>query len=238
MRIKRSAGVLLALLLVSTASRAFMLGGTRVVVYQDEGNSLLKVIGSSSDPLSLIRSRVTRSVDDNHQVANFFVTPPLFRLEPGGRSMLRISLLSPKGLPVDRESLFYLKVAGIPATNPLARNSRQGFAGASLLLGTGNIIKVFYRPHGIGAPTVDSWRQLRWQRVPGGLRITNPTPWTVTFFSVSVDGYPVEFDATHPIMLAPFSSQMYGSTSVQKKQAAWVVLNDAGGKVSGTAAIN
>lgn len=237
MRMKSVAGVLLALWFVSGSSQALMLGKTRVVVYQDKASTPLMVMSGENDPLYLIRSQVSRTPDSQEPVRNILVTPPLFRLDKGGRSQLRLSAVSGEGLPADRESRFYLKVAGIPSTNPLDRNTRTGFTGGAMLVGTGNIIKVFYRPHGMGAPDQDSYNALVFSRVPGGVQVSNPTPWYVMITQMSVDGHPVKFTAADSGELAPMSHRVFGTTSRLKKDVKWTVLNDAGNAVSGHAVI-
>lgn len=228
---------LIALWFIATGCHAFMLGGTRVVLSQDEGSATLPVISGKNDPLSLIRSKITRTPESEVSVTNFMITPPLFRLEPGGRNQLRISLVNPQNMPVDRESLFYLKVAGIPSSNPLARNSRVGFSGATLLVGTGNIIKLLYRPHGIPRPGNGVWSTLKYTRVPGGVQVSNPTPWNVSLASLVIDGQRVHFSSRQPSIIPPFEKQVYGTRSTLKKQVSWSVLDDSGNAVAGTTPI-
>lgn len=237
MNIKSTHLALIALYFFATGCHAFMLGKTRVVLPQDNGSTSLVVISGKQDPLSLIRSKITREIDDNEPVNNFMITPPLFRLDAGGKGMVRISLVSSQGLPVDRESLFYLNVAAIPSSNPLARNNQAGFSGGSLLVGTGNIIKFFYRPHGIKAPDDSVWKTLHYSRVPGGILVSNPTPWHASFASMAVDGTPTTFNKMQPRVLPPFGRQVYGTNSTLKKQVKWAILDDKGNAVTGTSAI-
>ncbi|WP_159225556.1 fimbria/pilus periplasmic chaperone, partial [Klebsiella pneumoniae] len=48
--------------------------------------------------------------------APFIVTPPLFRINPGEENMLRI-IRTGGNLPPDRESVFWINVKSIPATD-------------------------------------------------------------------------------------------------------------------------
>lgn len=219
-------------------AHAFMLGGTRVVLYQDKGSVSLSVISGKEDPLYLIRTRITRTLDDNQPMTAFLITPQLFRLEPGARNELRISLANPSALSSERESVFYLKVAGIPSSNPLNKDSKIGFTGAEIQFGTGNIIKLFYRPHGLGPVTLDSYRSIKYSRVPGGIKVTNPTPYHINFGSLKVDGVRVLIDKKQPAMVAPQSSRVYyfgGNTP--KKEVAWRVLDDDGNVQSGISSL-
>lgn len=224
--------------MTSGSCQAFMLGGTRLVLSQKEAATSIKVISGSNDPVYLIQSRVTRSVHDNQADTNFIVTPPLFRLEQGARNELRISVVNGRAMPADRESLYYLKVTGIPSTNPLSRKGSTGYvSGARLLIGTGNVIKLFYRPSGLGKPDDHLGERLQFTRVPGGVQVTNPTPWYVNFSTLAVDRHPVMFDDSHPSVLPPFGKQVVGTKSELKKQARWSVLNDDGKAINGVTRI-
>lgn len=237
MRLRIIAGMMLALSLVSTQGQAFMLGQTRLILNQDDGSATILVVSGEKDPLYLVRAKITQTLDDEKAVSHFLVTPPLFRLEPKMRSTLRISVVGGNGLPADRERLFYLKVAAIPSSNPLDRNTKTGYTGASVLMGTGNIIKMIYRPHGVGAVTPGLISALAYSRVPGGIQVSNPSPNYISFSSLSVDGKVLKFSDKQPAMLPPFSHQIYGVNSTLKKQVAWRVLDDQGTAQSGTSPV-
>lgn len=228
------------LCLIATQSQAFMLGGRRVVVYQDEKSTSMTVVSGENDPLLLVRARVTRTLKDTASDPAFLVTPPLFRLEPKTRNELRISTLNPGSMPADRESLTYLKVEGIPSSNPLSRDSSKGFQnpiGASMVVGTGNYIKLFYRPRGIGPVTPETYRLMTFSRVPGGVKVTNPTPYHITFDRLLVDGKQVAFNDQQPEMIPPLSQQVYGVAGTPKKQVEWSVINDISMPQKGTSPI-
>lgn len=229
MRMRVLACAVLALCLLSTQSQAFLLGGRRVVVYQDQKYASIQVVSGEGDPLLLIRARVTRTLKDEKSDPAFLVTPPLFRLEKKSQNELRLSVLNPASMPAGQETLAYLKVEGIPSSNPLERDSKKGYVdplGASMLIGTGNYIKLFYRPHGLGPVTPATYRQLTFSPTPGGIRVTNPTPYHITFGHLSVDGKPVSFNAQQPEMLPPLSHQTYTVAGSQKKQVEWSIIDD------------
>lgn len=240
MKISVLACTSLMLCLIATQSQAFMLGGRRVVVYQDEKSTSMTVVSGEGDPLLLVRARVTRTVSDNKSDPAFLVTPPLFRLEPKTRNELRISVLNPGAMPADRESLAYLKVEAIPSSNPLSRDNSKGFQdplGASMVVGTGNYIKLFYRPHGMGPVTPANYRQLTFARVPGGIKVTNPTPYHITFGRLTVDGKRVEFNDRQPAMMPPLSQQVYAMAGSLKKEVEWSIIDDSSTAQKGTSPI-
>lgn len=230
--------LLMATGLMSGSCQAFMLGGTRVVLSQDKNVVSLPVISAGDDPVYLIRARVTSTLADEQSVKAFMLTPPLFRLDQGARNEIRIAVADPQQLARNRESLFYLKVSGIPSTNPLNRKGSMGYTSGRMLIGTGNIIKLFYRPHGIGRPDSSVWQQMQFSRVPGGVQITNPTPWYINFSSLNIDGHPVSFGGAQMQVLPPFGKQVYLVRGELKKRATWQVLDDDGKTVSGEAGIH
>lgn len=239
-KIKIVAWAALTLCLISLQSQAFLLGGRRVIVNQDEKTSSIMVASGEGDPLLLVRARVTRTLKDEKSDPAFLVSPPFFRLEQKSRNTLRISILNPGAMPADRESLAYLKVEGIPSSNPLSRDDSKGFQaplGAAMVVGTGNYVKLFYRPRGIGPVTPATYRQLTFSRVPGGIKVSNPTPYHITFATLSVEGKPVGFSDRQPQMLPPFGQQIYVVSGSLKNKVEWNVINDSGSAEKGTSSV-
>ncbi|HFD2064123.1 TPA: molecular chaperone [Serratia marcescens] len=238
MQMKYVAGAGIALCLMSMTCQAFQLGGLRLVLNEEQKNTSISVIGGKDDPVYLIHSRITRTPDGEGTVPNFLVTPPLFRLDKNATGMVRVSLLNAQGLPTNQESVFYLKVSGIPSTNPLERGNGTGFTGGQVIFGTGSVIKFFYRPRGMPAPTLATYQSVTYSRVPGGVLITNPTPYHITFGPTRVDGKLLAFNkTTQPVMLPPFGKQVYITSSPQKKQITWSMIDDNGNKQKGTSLI-
>lgn len=229
-------GMLLALLLGATSTRAdsgFALGQTRVVITQEQGStSVMAYSGPDSVPY-LVKGAVSKQQNKIVPDPAFAVSPPLSRLEPGGRNTIRIRLLNAAGLPTDRESVFYLHMVGIPGrTTPIISPNKDAPGQeqqntSNLSIGLGHIIKLFYRPNGIGTPGNDVYRQLSFSRVSGGVQVKNPSPYNITLDSLRIGGKPVKFSATQPTMLPPFSQQVYSVNSTGK-QVDWSVITDDG----------
>ncbi|MEA5217583.1 fimbrial biogenesis chaperone [Enterobacter cloacae] len=213
-------------------SNGFGLDATRVIYPQSEGGTAVTVRNNTPDTAYLVRSVVSTDVDGKHLSPAFLVSPPLVRLEPGSRNALRIRLLQPAGLPAHQESLFYFQTTGIPGSkNPLARHSTSGFpsVGGQISFGVGNTVKLFYRPEGLPAPDRETYQKLVFERVPGALKVINPTPYYVTLSRLRVDGRPVRFSPHQPGLLAPSASQVYGTGSSQRKRVSWGIIDDFGG---------
>lgn len=211
-------------------AHAFMLGGTRVII--PEGNvGTIPVISGAKDGVLLVKARISRDQEGRVNAPEIMVSPPLFRLEKGGRSQLRLQMLTLAGLPRDRESIRYLNVTGIPSGNPLS--PERGNVKAGMVVGQGAIIKIFFRPTGLDAPTDETWHALTATRVPGGVELSNPTPYYMSFSSLRADDKEMVARAPQTAMLPPFSRQIFGTGSVQKKVVKWALLNDLGARVSG-----
>ncbi|GLH27211.1 MULTISPECIES: molecular chaperone [Enterobacter] len=225
---------LMALVMPVLPAQAFMLSSTRVVMPEGRPVSV-GVISGSNEGVLLIRSRVTRSLSSDVPVTSVMISPPLFRLEKGSRGTVRLQAMPSPEVPQDRESVFYLSVAGIPSSNPLSPGADRVAAG--VVIGTGLQVKAFYRPRSLDGVAAEPWKSLTISRVPGGVKVTNPTPFHLTFSRMDVDGKPVTFDAQHPTMVPPFDSQVYGVASTVKKTLHWTAVNDIGGEEKGTSAV-
>lgn len=222
--------VLIVALLLSLPGHAFVLGGTRVVL-KGQQSVTLPVISSDHDGTLLIRAKVFRDVSGYEPVSDVLVSPPVSRLEMKGKNMLRIMMLNAASYPQDRESVLYLSVSGLPSSNPLSPD--RGKVSTAMVLGTGNIIKLFYRPDGLPAVTNSTWGAIQATRAPGGISVTNPTPFHITFMSLTVDGQPVKIGKAGEDMLPPFGHRFFAAKSVTKKALQWSVINDLGGVVKG-----
>ncbi|NTZ45473.1 molecular chaperone [Lelliottia aquatilis] len=222
--------LLLLALAMSLPGQAFVLGGTRVVLNEPDG-ATIPVISKPEDNVLLIQARVVKTREGKGKVTDVMVSPPVSRLEPGGRNSLKLMMLNSSAFPRDRESLFYLSVAGLPSSNPLSPD--RGKITGGVVVGTGVIVKVFWRPKSLPVVSDSTWSSLVVTRVPGGIDIRNPTPFHINFQSLKVDGHQIKFSDAQPEMLLPFAHQFYGTSSVAKKTLQWTVYNDLGGLVNG-----
>lgn len=224
--------VLLITSLICASCNAFMLGGYRFIYEQDQSSIDVPVFSGKSSRPYLIKAALHSTSSGDVNVKNFLISPPLFRLEPGQRTNLRISLLNAQGLPSDRESVFYLYVAGIPSTNPLARGNGDGFASGNTVFGTGNQVKFFYRPRGIKAPTGETYKSITFHRKHGHVFVSNPTPYNITMTTDLGTG------VHKMIMVPPFGEEELDYKGLSNRNAlTWYVINDNSESVSGTAII-
>lgn len=126
----------------------------------------------------------------------FTLTPPIQRLEPKQKAVVKIQKRAISALPTDRESLFYFVVQEVP---PKAQGENV------LQIALRPKIKLFYRPAGIPAqPPHDPARdvQITLDTVQQQLILDNRSPYHISITSLTL----ATDQTTHPIeatMLPP-----------------------------------
>ncbi len=223
MKILSGKGLFLALCVWSGVAQAGVtVGGTRVVYDGGKREATLSVRNGDKIPF-LIQAWTDDDGPDGENKGGakppFIVTPPLFRLDPNAENLMRI-IRTGGNLPEDRESIFWMNVKSIPSAPDSAKNVLQ--------IAVKTRIKLFYRPVGLKAPTDDTYKQLSFQRQGDQLQVTNPTPYYLSFNTLTVGNATV--DATR--LMAPPK----GTTSAKLPsganggQVSWTIINDFGGK--------
>lgn len=133
--------------------------------------------------------------------APFVVSPPIFRIDPGGGQTVRL-VFTGRDLPQDRESVFFLNTLQIPSLNAAHADQNQ------MLVMVRNRLKVFYRPPGIPGNPQRAAEQLN-LRVSGDGKDTHVAVSNASGYFVSVANGSVTC-GTHtatvrPVMIAPRS---------------------------------
>ncbi|ULH10503.1 molecular chaperone [Serratia marcescens] len=232
-------GLTTMLMSMSVQAAGIGLGAVRLIYDQKAGQVTLPVRNTSSTPY-LVSSRVALT-PDSHESTPFIVSPPLFRLEGNGQGMLRI-IGNPQSLPPDRESVFYVTVAGIPSSNPLSRDDKQGFdVAGGLKFAFGNTIKLFYRPTGLPSSATEAAKGVRFTHVGNSVKVENPSAYYVTFQTLTLNGHTVKFSKTQPDMLTPFGSMTLPAGRAfpisQAGKVSWAAVVDMGNLVSANGVI-
>ncbi|WP_250211265.1 fimbrial biogenesis chaperone [Morganella morganii] len=233
---RRTAGCTAAALMMAFWSVSSVAGvsltATRLIVSgvsgtQEAGSS----IGVRSDDSSvrpfLVKAQIFRDVDGQDTSVPFVLSPALFRLEPGSTNQLRV-IKKGNTLPQNKESLFYLRVAALPASSS-AQTEFSAPEGV-LNVATGNIIKLFYRPYGLPVTQKEAMGQLRFTAAGNRLKVTNPTPYYITLSSLKVNGKPVSIRRQREQnMIAPYGETFFADAPL-KGEVHWQVINDYGGR--------
>lgn len=203
------------------------LGATRVIYNPDASGAALSVSNQQDYPI-LIQGKVY--TEDKKSAAPFIVTPPLFRLEAGQQSRLRIVRTGGAVVP-DRESLQWLCVGGIPPKDTdVWANDEAGKSAKSVALNLEvsayNCIKLLVRPSGVQGTPVDAAADLTWKRQGNQISVHNASPFYMNLSSVTVGGKPVKgLD-----YVAPFAERSFTLPEGASGKVEWKIITDVGGE--------
>ena len=181
----------LALLANTDAFAGIQVGGTRVIYDGAKREASISVKNNENIPY-VVQSWMDNGDEQNGRSVPFTIVPPIFRLDGGKESLLRIQYAG-QGLPADRESVLWLNVQEIPPA-PEKENVLQ--------IAMRTRIKLFYRPKGLPGDPVQAAGQLRWhtQQEQGktALVVDNPTAYSVSLTTVTVNGREIDAQMVLP----------------------------------------
>jgi P pilus assembly chaperone PapD len=165
----------------------------------------------------------------NRPDAHFVMIPPISRLEANKQNALRI-LRRDEALPTDRESVYWVRVNAIPASNPAATRQapEEGGMGASMAISLGLAIKLYYRPDGLPMRPEEAYSQLAFKHEGTKWEANNPTPYYLSLAELSVGGKQVDL-AKEPYMVPPYGSISWSVPGSQGQAVRWQLINDYGG---------
>ncbi|MTC69579.1 fimbrial biogenesis chaperone [Providencia sp. wls1914] len=200
--------------LSQSAYAGVIIGGTRVIY--PEGNKDVSISVENPDKVPYLIQSWIENANEGKQT-DFTITPPLFRLNQEKTNALRI-FLTQNTLPNDRESLFWLNIKTIPATEKKTENS--------LKIAFKTQMKLIYRPSAISkVDFVEEQKKLTWSKDGQSITVKNPTPYYMNFQSISFNGKKVN-DVSY---VAPFSSKSFPlNNPEQHGTIKWEVINDYG----------
>lgn len=188
------------------------LGMTRLVYHAKDKQTSLNIRNTDVSSPFLIQAWL--SDFDGIKTQDFVVIPPLSILRPNKENTLRI-IFKGKGLPTDKESLYWLTVKAIPQSVNQDRNTLQ--------LAAASRIKVFYRPTGLSESISDAYQKITGSLNKGKLILNNPTAYYVTLITLKVDGKEIS-----PLMLAPKTDVIVRGEFNSAKNFSYQTINDYG----------
>lgn len=203
---------------ISVSSHAGVtLSGTRMVYDGKQKESSVTVNNPDKTPY-LIQSWIT-DAGQEQAAPEFVITPPLFRLDGEKKNALRV-VLTKDTLAQDRETLYWLNVKAIPASDPNAKDS--------LLISINSRIKLFYRPAGLNDSDAESaYKEVTFSVQGNQLTAKNPTPFYINLAEIKIGNKEIE-GAT---IIAPFSTENWTLSGHAKSgTVTWKAINDFGGK--------
>jgi P pilus assembly chaperone PapD len=167
--------------------------------------------------------------------APIIALPPIFRMDPGDQMSVRL-INSGATLPTDRESLFWLNLYEIPATQKHDAPTDQ-----TVTVTMRTQVKVFVRPGKLPYPEEDLPKHLTFALVHGPdsltLEIGNPTPYyaTIGAVQIAIEGAP-RLETVD--MIAPFSHASVDLGALrgvpgEHAKLVFTLLNDDGNPIVG-----
>ncbi|HIE1976840.1 TPA: fimbrial biogenesis chaperone [Escherichia coli] len=214
--------IAVACLSVVPATRAAIsLDRTRAIFNGGEKSMTLNIANDNKQLPYLAQAWIDNDKHEKITTGPIVVTPPVQRLEPGAKSMVRLSSTPDiSKLPQDRESLFYFNLREIPPKSDKAN---------VLQIALHTKIKLFYRPKAIEAQPNAVWQdQLVLSKTSGGYRIENPTPYYVTVIGIGGSEKQAKEGEFEAVMLAPKSTQTVKSVTYSAPYLSYI--NDYGGR--------
>lgn len=174
--------LMLAALVSCTLSSASIAGGVSLgatrIIYPAEARQISLMVNNSDDKSRfLIQSWIE---DLNGKKNNdFSVSPPLFMIGPEKENTLRISFNRLRGLPSDRETLYWFNAQAIPQQDTEKGQNVLQLASLSR-------IKMFVRPSGLQMKSIDAPNHIRFSKQAAGLAVHNSSPYYVTLVNFKV----------------------------------------------------
>ncbi|WP_342754093.1 fimbria/pilus periplasmic chaperone [Pantoea sp. MBD-2R] len=215
----RVTGLLLAIFSLFLSAQAAIagsggvgLGSTRLVYHANEKQTSLDVRNTHTSSPFLIQTWLEN--DAGVKTQDFVVVPPLSVLRPKSENTLRI-IFSGKGLPNDRETLYWLTVKAIPQTSEQGKNTLQ--------LAAASRIKVFYRPAGLSEKSNEAYKKILPSLNGSKLTLKNPTPYYLTLITLRVDNKEIK-----PFMLPPEGSVTIPGNFSNARNMSYQTINDYG----------
>ncbi|UQS88705.1 molecular chaperone [Pseudomonas chlororaphis subsp. piscium] len=187
-----------ALFFSAFSTAGINLESTRVVLAAPSKEASLVIKNSATEDL-MFQAWVENA--DNSEDVPFAITPVLKRLGGEQQQVLRI-LYSGKGLPTDKESIFWLNVREVP--------QKAGEENV-LQIAVQQRLKLFYRPAGLPGKVTEAPQRLRWRLLARDgkpyLEVTNPSAFHLSFAAITLRMGSKSFTA--PIdMIAPTATSL------------------------------
>ncbi|WP_426270106.1 molecular chaperone [Dyella kyungheensis] len=217
-----------------SAYASIQINGTRVIYPAEQREVSLSMVNNSSAPI-LLQSWVDEgNPKDSPETskAPFILTPPMSRVDPAKGQTLRI-MFTGAALPQDRETVYWLNVLEIP-TKPKVK---EGDSSNYLQFAIRSRLKLFYRPKGLPGNSFDAIDQVSWRVEKEGsgyvAECTNPTPYFVSFGSLTFKGVGVDKSLEPKGGMCPAKGSekfpLKGNPDVANGKLTVQVINDYGG---------
>ncbi|HEK1909780.1 fimbrial biogenesis chaperone [Proteus mirabilis] len=206
----------ISLFIINASYAGVIISGTRVIY--NEGNKNVSINVKNPDKMPYLIQSWIDDFEEKKQ-SKFTITPPLFRLNSDKENTLRI-FLTEEGLPSDQESLFWLNIKTIPATEKTENSLQIAFK---------TQMKLIYRPKSLKDVNFEEeQKKLSWSKERGKVIVYNPTPYFMNFQTIKFNGKLVD-DVSYA---KPFSTKSFDiNDNNEHGLISWELINDYGANV-------
>ncbi|MEN0577861.1 chaperone protein EcpD [Phytobacter palmae] len=214
--------IILAALLLSPQVKpqaSVSIENTRVIYSANAKEATIRLTNYSQKPV-LVQSWLDDGDPDTSPVSTstpFILTPPICRIDGEHGQTLRIQILNPTALPIDREAVYWINIVDIPLKPPTTRKEDL------MIVALRSRIKLFYRPKDLkGSPEL-AVRQLYWRNTGESIIAINNSQWHISLTSIiTPQGI---FPAN---MIPPLSSRTFNHKIASGTPFQFTWLNDYG----------
>lgn len=188
------------------------------VIYSSEYKSASLTLHNASEKNYIVQTWLDE--DSDKPGKEMVVTPPVLKVKPDQSAVLRF-IYSGKGLPSDRESLYWINVQEIPprASEP---NVMQ--------LAIRTRLKLFYRPVGLKTTLEEQVSHLKFIKKNDSLNVKNDGPLHISLSQLIIQPPKSKELKLSAPMVSPFSSETI-SFPKGSRIVGLTYINDYGGIV-------
>lgn len=181
----------------------------------------------------LIQAKI--SGEDKISPAPFVITPPLFRLDGGKRSGLRIFRVG-GDFSNEHESLHWLCLTGIPPKqddvwNNIEKYKKTNGTTVDIKLSVKTCLKFLVRPEKLKQSVEAVAGKLTWHRDDKKLHVDNPTPYYIDLANIDLGGKKIDlYSGGGERYIQPFSKKEFPLPDKVKgaSTVTWQIINDYG----------
>ncbi|MEI9745961.1 molecular chaperone [Enterobacter ludwigii] len=200
------------------------------IIYPEQSKSVTTSVRNNDSRNIYLTQVAVSATPDGKGSAPFVATPPLFRMESGGRNQIRITRTSAAALPSDRESLYWFSMQAIPSASVINGTPEELTGSTQIALGA--VIKLIYRPKNLPVSPEKGFGMLAFSRAADGIKVRNDSPYYVSFFSLKVGDKELITNDQQVKMVAPLSEVVVPARKLSfPARVSWSAINDIGGEV-------
>ncbi|CAM6708356.1 MULTISPECIES: molecular chaperone [Enterobacter] len=183
------------------ALAALSVDRSRLIFNEGEKSVSIGITNNNKD-LPYLAQAWLEDQHENKIKGKFTILPPLQRIEPDGKTSIRIQPLPDLStLPQDRESLYYLNLREIPT-----KDNKENVLTLALQLR----LKMFYRPAALKIAHPEGHypgiENVKLTKKNGGYTLVNPTPYYLTFTAIRDSQKGAALPGFDPVMVSPKSA--------------------------------